>query len=417
MKLLALLAVLAPLAAHADVAEHARLLAQWDGMKPGAPRDALAEQIDKVAGQRYATTSRLYWYQDLDAAKAEAKTVGKPILSLRMLGRLDEDLSCANSRYFRVALYANAQVSKFLRDNFVLHWSSERAVPKITIDFGDGRKLLRTITGNSIHYVLDADGRPIDALPGLYAPAVFQRELARSLALVTKPSRELAEAHRLASVARMEEWKKIARVTIPSRGGDEFRPARYAQLVTVTKSGYEVPMYRVVDLGTKIGKAPDDANVWAQLGVRLLPNAKPAATPAYPGVRLRQRTYYANPQAQETEIAPQLFEVPEILDASSKQLFAKLAMSWSDTAATPPTPEDFARMVNRFERDLLADTAMNEFDVRLQVHGLFSSRPTLTFEQLNAEIYRVVFQTPRDDAWLGLRPTGVSALPGDGVVR
>jgi hypothetical protein len=50
-------------------------------------------------------------------------------------------------------------------------------VPRVTIDFGDGRKMETTITGNSIHYVLDADGRPIDAIPGLYGPKAFLRAL------------------------------------------------------------------------------------------------------------------------------------------------------------------------------------------------------------------------------------------------
>ncbi len=416
MKLLAILFTVLASTAYADVADHARLLAQWDTMKPGTERDALADRIDKVAGQRYATTSRLYWHQNLDEAKAEAKRTGKPILSLRMLGRLDEDLSCANSRYFRVALYANTTVSKFMRDSFVLHWSSERPVPRITIDFGDGRKLLRTITGNSIHYVLDADGKPIDALPGLYAPAVFEQELRGSLALVAKTGRDLAEAHRLAMVARLDQWKKIARVIVPLAGGDDFRAQAAAQIVTETKSANELPIYSVVDLGVKVGKAPDDANVWAQLGLRLMPNRIPATKSAYPGMRLRQRSYYRNPTRVQTVIAPQLYWVAEVIDASSKQLLAKLAMSWSDAAPSPAEPEEFTRLVNRFERDILADTGINEFDVRLQVRDLFITQPHLTFEQLNAEIYRVVFATPKDDAWLGLKPTGVTALPADGVV-
>ena len=134
------------------------LLATYDTMADGKARSALAATIDQVAGQRYATMSRLYWYTDLDAARAEAKATGKPILSLRMLGRLDEDLSCANSRFFRTILYPDPAISKLLRDKFILHWSSERAVPRVTIDFGDGRTIERTVTGNSIHYVLDASG-------------------------------------------------------------------------------------------------------------------------------------------------------------------------------------------------------------------------------------------------------------------
>jgi len=89
---------------------------------------------------------------------------GPAIAALRAkLGKLDEELSCANSRFFRTTLYANTEVAKYLREHFVLHWKSVRPVPKITIDFGDGRKLERTITGNSIHYVLDTEGRVVDA--------------------------------------------------------------------------------------------------------------------------------------------------------------------------------------------------------------------------------------------------------------
>ena len=126
--------------------------------------------IDQVGMQRYCSRSGLYWYTDFEQAKAAARQSGKPILSLRMLGNLNEDFSCANSRFFRTTLYANSEISQALRDNYVLHWKSVRPVPKVTIDFGDGRKLERTLTGNSIHYILTPDGEVVDALPGLYGP-------------------------------------------------------------------------------------------------------------------------------------------------------------------------------------------------------------------------------------------------------
>ena len=56
-----------------------RLLAEWDAAKPGTARDELAERVDRAAGQRYATTSRMFWQTDLATAKAEAKRTGKPI--------------------------------------------------------------------------------------------------------------------------------------------------------------------------------------------------------------------------------------------------------------------------------------------------------------------------------------------------
>src|SRR6187397_894201 len=135
--------------------------------------DELRKSIDQVGRQRGCSVSRLYWYTDLDQAKAAAEKLGRPILSLRMLGKLTDEFSCANSRFFRTTLYANTEVARYLQQHFVLHWKSVRPVPKVTIDFGDGRKLERTLTGNSIHYVLDSQGHVIDALPGLYGPKVF----------------------------------------------------------------------------------------------------------------------------------------------------------------------------------------------------------------------------------------------------
>ena len=96
-----------------------------------------------------------------------------------MLGKLTDEYSCANSRFFRTTLYANQQIARLLRGQFVLHWESVRPVPRVTIDFGDGRKLERTLTGNSAHYILDEQGQPLDVLPGLYGPAIFKEWLNR----------------------------------------------------------------------------------------------------------------------------------------------------------------------------------------------------------------------------------------------
>ena len=137
----------------------------------------LCAALDGVSEQHDSYASGLFWYTDFDQAKAAARAAGKPILSLRLLGRLDEDCSCANSRFFRTTLYPNAEISQYLRNHFVLHWKSVRPVPRITVDFGDGRKIERTVTGNSIHYILDSDGHPIDALPGLYGPQAFLKQL------------------------------------------------------------------------------------------------------------------------------------------------------------------------------------------------------------------------------------------------
>ena len=61
----------------------------------------LRTALDEVSGQRDCHASRLFWYTDFDQAKAAAKREGKPILSLRLLGKLTDEYSCANSRFFR----------------------------------------------------------------------------------------------------------------------------------------------------------------------------------------------------------------------------------------------------------------------------------------------------------------------------
>jgi hypothetical protein len=150
--------------------------------------DALSAKLDAEAAQKDAWRTGLFWYTDLNDALAVAKRTGKPVLSLRLLGRLDEELSCANSRFFRKMLYVDPDIRKLMRENFVLHWESLRPVPTVTIDFGNGRTIKRTVTGNSIHYVLLPDGRVMDALPGLVDQKTFLAELQSCAAFAATPS-------------------------------------------------------------------------------------------------------------------------------------------------------------------------------------------------------------------------------------
>jgi len=170
--------------------------------------------IDRVAAQKDAFSSRLYWYTDLEEAKVAAKASGKPILSLRMAGRLDRDPSGTNSQYFRNSLYADPKVSALLRERFVLHWESEAPATSVTLDFGAGQKLEQPVTDSSVHWVLDADGRPVDAIPGLAGAGAFRRELSedadleRSLRGLTTTERasRLSKHHALKRAVESDEW-------------------------------------------------------------------------------------------------------------------------------------------------------------------------------------------------------------------
>jgi hypothetical protein len=174
----------------------------------------------------------LRWFTDLEAAKTEARASRRPILSLRLLGRLDQELSCANSRFFRKLLYPNPRIESLLRERFLLHWQSVRPVPLITIDFGD-RKMTKPITGNSLHLVLDTDGRPVDVLPGLVDVATFERLLVQAATLASAPRTELAARHD--ALARVSPPRAPAPVPPPSR-------AERASMLAMSKHMVESPL-------------------------------------------------------------------------------------------------------------------------------------------------------------------------------
>jgi hypothetical protein len=196
---------------------------------------------------------KLVWHTDLDRAIDRARQTAKPIVSLALLGRLDEELSCANSRFFRRTLYPHREVAALLSRGFVLHWRSVRPVPKVKIDFGDGRVVDRTLTGNSAHLVLDPRGRVADAIPGLYTPSTFAEVLRRAGGLATeiaglpdRPARERLQ------IRHNERARAID--GLPPPPAREYPSAREAGKLAITKMRMEEPLLTFIE-----ASAADDA--------------------------------------------------------------------------------------------------------------------------------------------------------------
>jgi hypothetical protein len=196
---------------------------------------------------------KLVWHTDLERALVTAQQTAKPIVSLALLGRLDEELSCANSRFFRRTLYPNREVASLLSRSFVLHWRTVRPVPKVKIDFGDGRVVDRTLTGNSAHLVLDPRGRVADAIPGLYTPETFVDVLRRAgglaleiAALADRPARERLRLHHSDRAQAIGAW--------PPPPARQYPTAREAGSLAVTKMRMEDPLLRFIE-----ASAADDA--------------------------------------------------------------------------------------------------------------------------------------------------------------
>lgn len=355
--------------------------------EPGRAR--LLAALDVVCAQRDCVLSRLYWHTDLAEATARARAERKPILSLRLLGDLNEELSCANSRFFRALLYPHPVVRDLLRQRFVLHWSSERPAPKLTIDLGDGRTVTSTITGNSAHYVLDEAGRPVDVIPGLESPRVFLDALLRAESLARASAGFDADARRDA-LARYHArrlvdldaaWKReLAAVgergrPAPQarRGGGPAPRAGEAAPIAITKSAVEVPV--LVDLDEPI--APDPA---AGRFDRLARAHAPTIALARASLGL-MRTQ----QWRSGDVA-------------------------RDAA-------DFAAAQDGLRRTLALDTLRNEHEIHREIHGWFASGAAapLDLAALNRRVYDELFLTPRSDPWLGLAdPATYAGLVGGG---
>jgi hypothetical protein len=342
----------------------------------------LRNALDKVSGQRDDYASHLYWYTDLDQAEAAAKASGKPIVSLRLLGKLDEEFSCANSRFFRTTLYANHDVAAYLRQHFVLHWQSVRPVPRVTIDFGDGRKIEQTITGNSIHYVLAADGQVIDALPGLYDAKAFVNGLTAAegaakqyAALDQSNGRDfLQRFHRESMVALVAAWRTDLSKIAPQQASV---PASYFDCSTVTQP-------QTAEADRLPWTVSHDDTIWGQLATLHGEDAQLDA-----GSRALIQT--KNPPAVAA---------------------GRLAM----TKMVVESP--MLRQIRNLRRSISEDTVRNEYTFHYAIHEWLANDTVAGgLAQLNRRIYADLFLTPDSDPWLGLAPADTfTGLENGGLV-
>lgn len=369
----------------------------------------LCAALDAVAKARDTYAARLFWYTDLEQAKVAAKAAGKPILSLRLLGNLDDEYSCANSRFFRTALYANGEVSKYLREHFILHWKSVRPVPRVTIDFGDGRTLERTLTGNSIHYVLDAEGRVIDALPGLYGPAAFLRGLAQA--------------------------EKVAQATAKVGKGNPVSLVRryHADQLNAVAAAWVEDLNR---LGVALGNETPRALTRNVSNDKAQPTAEEAAPVAISKCAVERpllSAFASRPERMETatdeatwrRLAALHRADAQLDEASLRFMCAKSALlrqcTLKNSAAADGQKKEAdantSAMTDKFMDAIALDTVRNEYQLHRKIHEWFvRGQAPGDVEKLNERVYAELFLTPDNDPWLGLLPDDVyTALPDDGV--
>jgi hypothetical protein len=399
---------------------NADLVTQHRAGKIAAPADAgewsrLSAAIDAVAAQKDAWASGLYWYTDLEAAKAAASASGKPILSLRLLGTLDSEFSCANSRFFRTVLYANAEVSQVLSKRFILHWKSVRPVPKVTIDFGDGRVVERTITGNSIHYILAPNGRVIDGIPGLYGPKAF-------LHLLDESARYMPYAENDGDAKSLADWHVSKSGQILSQWQADLRQVGAVSADALLLQPQKAPIQPVRPAVAKAVNPP--AVVAARLATGKARVEMPLVAALAPDAKKLEA---ASTDETWTKVAG-LHAEESRLDAASRALVAAknpAALQAGRLAVSKAVVESpLLKIVQNFERSIAEDTVRNEYLFHLKIHNwlaqgkLSDGRLSSDVESLNERVYADLFLTPSSDPWLGLLPPNTySALPDDGLCR
>lgn len=358
----------------------------------------LSAALDEVSQQKDSYLSGLYWYTDFAQAQAAARASKKPILSLRLLGKLNEEFSCANSRFFRTILYSNAEVSKTLREKFVLYWESERPAPRVTIDFGDGRKLERTLTGNSIHYILDSDGKVIDALPGLYGPGAFMRLLNQTEAVFREP---VKPAGKLA----------VPALPYPRARLNATNVAWYSD---IEKTGGKIPVGLVmVEQNSEGQPTAISAAAYAMTKVFSEANMLKAiiGAPAALGTITDQGTW--------NKIA-QLHIADAKLDERSLRLIKRQTQgALSSDGSDKNKLKAFAALTERLQQNIALDTVRNEYLLHTKLYGwLMVEKDYRDVKKLNAKVYSDLFLTPASDPWLGLfSPEVYTALEGGGIIR
>ena len=356
-------------------------------IRESVDRRQFEKTIDAVCRQHDCAWSGLYWYTDLAAAKREAQRTNRPILTLRLLGNLDEELSCANSRYFRTLLYSNSDIRSYLRSHYVLHWQSERAAPVITIDFGDGRRMQRTVTGNSIHYVLDSTGRPLDAIPGLYQPPAFLA-LLREGAALHETLRELQ--HR-------------------NESRDEALRRYHANAIfAMRRSSPRLSLFSPANdyLRTR------SKRVTAWLSAAPAPTKEGGELPVLEKISFDARAYAV--VADLTKKAERMVRGPRTIDANARALIQTKRAASPDPAMRSAASLD--AVLAKLEQTLEADTRLNEDKFHQEIHRWFVYDDVATVDALNARAYNEIFLAPRSDPWMGLvSGNSFTGITGEGL--
>ncbi|MDW8365096.1 MAG: hypothetical protein RMK49_04545 [Abditibacteriales bacterium] len=228
-----------------------------------------------------------------------------------------------------------------------------RPAVKVTIDFGDGRVLKRTLMGNTVMYLCLPDGSVIDAFPGVYTPTDFLSETQKAMEFLRRCGDAI-------SPAQVRQWHK-----------EQVTAAIQSEKVrtTISKAVIESPLLKALGMSAErsVAKTPSP----------FPPGIDPIADP---------RSAFAALSARIEDLSKR--------PASAAQIRAAYA---NVPPKQQPTPEQLGKLAVEM------DSRNNVTLIRPAVHLLFACYNTLpTPYDCRDVIFKQLLHVPIDDPYLGL---------------
>jgi hypothetical protein len=275
-------------------------------------------------------------------------------------------------------LFSQPDLAAWMSDTFECAWEPLRDVPRVSIDFGEDRVVRRTLHGNVVTWICDAEGRALDALGGLYEAAPYRARLEQAALLATY----------------------LARQADPSARAAAFHDyhARQASRAAAGQSPLVVGAAPVNAFAKALAERPTELAI-------VDPSARRFAIGASKGaveVRFEQVLGAPTPALNARSLALSKFSTEGPLE---RAIALGVPRPSGETVAAPGV---------RADKGLLAqDTTLGETRFRPAIHRLLAESGSAPYASLTKRVYRDVLRVDLDDPYLGLSDLLFDSYPFD----
>lgn len=318
-------------------------------------------------------------------------------------------------------MLSDPETAKLLNAEFVPCWDTVRPVPQVTIDFGNGRILKRTLAGNTVISVCGSDGRVLDAYPGVYTPIAFRGQVSETLGLFQKlATASPAPAEQANVLAAWHRERFLAGVQAEGRR------------TTLSKAFVESPLLDA------LGLPPIKAMAFGQPAPPVENPAEPMAETPVAAPRVLTTTSKAVVQSAILKgldrpalaqpvpaVAAPVAQPPATVDplVDPKAAFRLFSARIEDVskraasvrqlrraASSQPLPEKTPEQIGR--EAVEADSTINIRTIRPAVHLWFMANGApMDARMVRDAMYRDLLHVPIDDPYLGLTDALVPGTP------